>query len=120
MIVLFDWFQLASKKKRMIQLRRYLHQYPELSFEEKQTHDYIVNQLSQLSCDIQTPVGRNGIKATFKGKADGPTIAFRADFDALPVQELNDVPYKSKMMGVCMRVVMMDIQPYYRRCRNHK
>lgn len=102
MIVLFDWFQLASKKeKRMIQLRRYLHQYPELSFEEKQTHDYIVNQLSQLSCDIQTPVGRNGIKATFKGKADGPTIAFRADFDALPVQELNDVPYKSKNDG-CM------------------
>lgn len=85
----------------MIQLRRYLHQYPELSFEEKQTHDYIVNQLSQLSCDIQTPVGRNGIKATFKGKGEGPTIAFRADFDALPVQELNDVPYKSKNDG-CM------------------
>lgn len=85
----------------MVQLRRYLHQYPELSFEEKRTHDFIVNQLSQLSCNIETPVGRNGIKATFKGAEDGPTIAFRADFDALPVQELNDVPYRSKHEG-CM------------------
>ena len=101
-INVFDWFQLASKKeKRMVQLRRYLHQYPELSFEEKRTHDFIVNQLSQLSCNIETPVGRNGIKATFKGAEDGPTIAFRADFDALPVQELNDVPYRSKHEG-CM------------------
>ncbi len=67
-IHVFDWFQLASnKEKRMVQLRRYLHQYPELSFEEKRTHDFIVNQLSQLACTIETPVGRNGIKATFKG-----------------------------------------------------
>lgn len=102
-IHVFDWFQLASnKEKRMVQLRRYLHQYPELSFEEKRTHDFIVNQLSQLACTIETPVGRNGIKATFKGSdSNGPTIALRADFDALPVQELNDVPYRSKNKG-CM------------------
>ncbi|MEZ2113757.1 amidohydrolase, partial [Staphylococcus aureus] len=50
---MLDWFQLANNKEnKTIQLRRYLHQYPELSFEEFQTHDYIVNQLSQLSCDI--------------------------------------------------------------------
>lgn len=47
---MLDWFQLANNKEnKTIQLRRYLHQYPELSFEEFQTHDYIVNQLSQLS-----------------------------------------------------------------------
>ena len=102
-----------AKEKRMVQLRRYLHQYPELSFEEKRTHDFIVNQLSQLSCDIVTPVGRNGIKATFKGSENGPTIAFRADFDALPVQELNDVPYRSKTRAVCMHVVMMVTRQYY-------
>ncbi|PZP88737.1 MAG: hydrolase, partial [Staphylococcus epidermidis] len=83
----------------MIQMRRYMHQYPEPSFEETWTHNYILNQLSHLDCEIVSPVGRNGIKATFKGKENGPTIAFRADFDALPVQELNDVPYKSKNDG---------------------
>lgn len=47
MIRVLDWFQLANNKEnKTIQLRRYLHQYPELSFEEFQTHDYIVNQLS--------------------------------------------------------------------------
>lgn len=111
-IHVFDWFQLASnKEKRMVQLRRYLHQYPELSFEEKRTHDFIVNQLSQLACTIETPVGRNGIKATFKGSdSNGPTIALRADFDALPVQELNDVPIVQKIKGACMLVDMTDIQ----------
>lgn len=111
---MLDWFQLANNKEnKTIQLRRYLHQYPELSFEEFQTHDYIVNQLSQLSCDIETPIGLHGIKATFKGSGDGHTIALRADFDALPVEELNDVPYKSKIQDVCMRVGMMVIQQFY-------
>lgn len=97
---LFDWFQLANEKEnRMVQVRRYLHQYPELSFEEYHTHDFIMNQLSQLSCDIETPVGRNGIVARFKGTGDGPTIALRADFDALPIDELTDVDYKSKNPG---------------------
>lgn len=97
---LFDWFQLAQEKEsKMIQVRRYLHQYPELSFEEYHTHDYIQNQLSQLSCEIRTPVGRNGIVATFKGRGDGPTVALRADFDALPIDELTEVDYKSKNPG---------------------
>lgn len=98
---LFDWFQLAQQKEsRMVQVRRYLHQYPELSFEEYHTHDFILNQLSQLSCEIRTPVGRNGIVATFKGHGDGPTVALRADFDALPIDELTEVDYKSKNPGV--------------------
>jgi amidohydrolase len=98
---LFDWYQLANKKEdKMIQIRRYLHQYPELSFEETHTHDFIVNQLKQWSCDITEPVGRNGIVATFNGTGDGPTIALRADFDALPVEELTTHDFKSKIDGV--------------------
>ncbi|HJF68331.1 M20 family metallopeptidase [Staphylococcus kloosii] len=98
---MFDWYQLANKKEdKMIQIRRYLHQYPELSFEETHTHDFIVNQLKQWSCDITEPVGRNGIVATFNGTGDGPTIALRADFDALPVEELTTHDFKSKIDGV--------------------
>jgi amidohydrolase len=98
---LFDWYQLANKKEdKMIQIRRYLHQYPELSFEETHTHDFIVNQLKQWSCDITEPIGRNGIVATFNGTGDGPTIALRADFDALPVEELTTHDFKSKNDGV--------------------
>lgn len=98
---MFDWYQLANKKEdKMIQIRRYLHQYPELSFEETHTHDFIVNQLKQWSCDITEPVGRNGIVATFNGTGDGPTIALRADFDALPVEELTTHDFKSKNDGV--------------------
>lgn len=97
---MFDWYQLANmKENRMIQIRRYLHQYPELSFEEEHTYDFILNQLSQLSCDIQSPVGRNGIVARFSGKGDGPAIALRADFDALPIDELTNLDFKSKHPG---------------------
>ncbi len=106
---MINWYQLAhDKEKTMIQIRRHLHQYPELSFEESHTHDYIVNQLEQLSCEIRRPVGKNGIVATFKGQGDGPTIALRADFDALPITELNDKPYLTvlRMKDVCMRAVM--------------
>ena len=93
--------QRANRKEdKMIQIRRYLHQYPELSFEETHTHDFIVNQLKQWSCDITEPVGRNGIVATFNGTGDGPTIALRADFDALPVEELTTHDFKSKIDGV--------------------
>ncbi|MDT3958626.1 M20 family metallopeptidase [Staphylococcus kloosii] len=98
---MFDWYQLANKKEdKMIQIRRYLHQYPELSFAETHTHDFIVNQLKQWSCDITEPVGRNGVVATFNGTGDGPTIALRADFDALPIEELTTHDFKSKNDGV--------------------
>src|SRR5699024_1472019 len=92
----------------MIQIRRYLHQYPELSFEEYHTRDYILNQLSQLSCEVRSPVGRNGIVATFSGQGDGPTIALRADFDALPINELTEVVYKSKNPGA-MHACVYDV-----------
>lgn len=101
-INVFDWFQLASKKRREWFSSDDIYINILNSLLKKNVHmTFIVNQLSQLSCNIETPVGRNGIKATFKGAEDGPTIAFRADFDALPVQELNDVPYRSKHEG-CM------------------
>ena len=96
-----DWFELARDyETTMIQTRRYLHQYPELSFEEYHTHEYILSKLHDLSCEVQQPVGRNGIVATFKGHGDGPTIALRADFDALPIEEARESHYQSRNSGV--------------------
>ncbi len=96
-----DWFQLAYEKEQdMIETRRYLHQYPELSFQEKHTHDYIVERLQKLNFQIDAHVGQNGILARILGKEPGPTIALRADFDALPIDDLKDVPYRSKVPGI--------------------
>nr|WP_220468712.1 M20 family metallopeptidase [Staphylococcus coagulans] len=84
----------------MIETRRYLHQYPELSFQEKHTHDYIVERLQKLNFQIDAHVGQNGILARILGEEPSPTIALRADFDALPIDDLKDVPYRSKVPGV--------------------
>ncbi len=84
----------------MVEIRRYLHQYPELSFEEVETPKFIAAFHEKLGHEVRTGVGGRGVVATLKGGKPGPTVALRADFDALPIQEENDVPYKSKVDGV--------------------
>ncbi|ULG71805.1 amidohydrolase [Macrococcus brunensis] len=84
----------------LVEQRRYLHQHPELSFQETETYQYILKHLQKLShFHIRENVGGNGIVAEIKGNGDR-TIAFRADFDALPIQDLKEVPYKSTVPGV--------------------
>ena len=81
--------------------RRYLHQHPELSFKEVETGKYIAQRLSELGVKHVHGVAENGVVALIEGK--NPTskvIALRADFDALPILEANDVPYKSLNEGV--------------------
>lgn len=85
---------------RMTEYRRYLHMHPEVSFEEKETAAYISAELTRLGIPHECGVGgAYGIVARIKGQQDGPCIAFRADFDALPVPELNDLPYASQSPG---------------------
>ncbi|WP_142828674.1 M20 family metallopeptidase [Planococcus soli] len=84
----------------IVDIRRYLHEYPELSFEEVETAKYIALFHEKLGHEVRTNVGGNGVLAYLKGGKPGPTIALRADFDALPIQEQTDVPYKSKNEGV--------------------
>ncbi|SDC63959.1 amidohydrolase [Pelagirhabdus alkalitolerans] len=86
--------------QEMIKIRRHLHMYPELSFQEKETAQFIADYQRELGLDVRTEVGGNGVVATLKGKKPGKTVAIRADFDALPIQEENDVPYKSTVDGV--------------------
>ncbi|GAB3792145.1 M20 metallopeptidase family protein [Virgibacillus kimchii] len=83
-----------------VEIRRYLHQYPEISFHETKTAAYIADFYKELGIPYKTKVGGNGVVATLKGEKPGKTIALRADFDGLPIQDEKDVPYKSKIDGV--------------------
>lgn len=80
--------------------RRHLHQHPELSFQETETAKFIAEKLRSFGLDVRENVGGNGVIGTLKGKNPGKTIAFRADFDALPIDDEKDVPYKSTKPGV--------------------
>ncbi|MGO4886615.1 amidohydrolase [Anaerobacillus sp. MEB173] len=92
---------LEERKEEMITIRRYLHQYPELSFKEANTANYIANFYEGKDVDIARNVGNGyGIVVTIKGENPGKTIALRADFDALAIKEETDVPFKSKNDGV--------------------
>lgn len=81
--------------------RRHIHANPELSFEEVETGKYISARLTAMGIEHQHGVAENGIVALIKGKnPDKKVIALRADIDALPIQEINDVPYKSQKAGI--------------------
>lgn len=92
---------LASREDEMIAIRRHLHENPELSFKEEKTAQYIADFYKGKDVDVQTNVGNGyGIVVTIKGDRPGKTIGLRADFDALPIHEETDVPFKSKNDGV--------------------
>lgn len=92
---------LSSRKDEMIQIRRHLHENPELSFQEEKTAKYIADFYKGKDVEVETNVGNGyGIIVTIKGKEPGKTIGLRADFDALPITEETDVPFKSKNEGV--------------------
>ena len=84
----------------MVKLRRYMHMNPEVSFHEKNTAKFIENYLRELGIkDIKTNIGLNGVVARIKGKDSSKTLAFRADFDALPINDEKDIDYKSKIQN---------------------
>ena len=92
---------LDERKDEMIQIRRFLHEHPELSFKEEKTAQYIADFYKGKDVDVQTNVGNGyGIIVTIVGGKPGKTIGLRADFDALPIVEETPVPFKSKNEGV--------------------
>lgn len=92
---------LADKHKEVVkQIREHLHAKPELSFNETQTARYVVNLLEEWNIPYQKNIGGNGVVAWIRGSVAGKNIALRADMDALPVDEKNDVPYCSVNKGV--------------------
>jgi len=67
--------------------RRYFHKNPELGFNEHRTAQFIADKLKSYGIDVKTGIGKTGVIGDLIGKADGKSIALRADMDALPIQE---------------------------------
>ncbi|QGM29179.1 amidohydrolase [Bacillus sp. N3536] len=84
----------------LVDFRRDLHMHPELSHEEVETPKKIAAYLRELGLEVRTEVGGRGVLGFLKGGKPGKTIALRADFDALPIQDEKEVAYKSKVPGV--------------------
>lgn len=84
----------------MIDLRRDFHQHPELGMEEKRTAEVVANRLERLHLKVSTGIGKTGVVGLLAGKGPGKTVLIRADMDALPIQEENDLPYRSRNKNV--------------------
>ncbi len=90
-----------SLRPQLVAMRRDFHMHPELSNREERTSRVVAERLRALGLeDVKTGVGKYGVTALLKGSKPGPTVAVRADMDALPIQEVNDVPYKSQVPNV--------------------
>lgn len=93
---------IRSIQPQLVEWRRRLHQKPELGFQEKLTAEFVSGKLQEWGIEHQTGIAQTGIVATIKGNKSGSekVLAIRADMDALPIQELNEVPYCSQHDGV--------------------
>ena len=83
----------------IVSIRRRFHQNPELGFEEFQTSKFVADYLETLGLQVTRNVAKTGVVGLLKGANPGKTVAIRADMDALPIEELSDVPYNSQVPG---------------------
>jgi amidohydrolase len=81
-------------------LRRDLHQHPELAFQEVRTAKIVAQELGKIGLEVRTGVGKTGVVGILEGERPGPVILLRFDMDALPIEEATGAPYTSKTPGV--------------------
>ena len=88
-------------REQLVATRRDLHAHPELGFEERRTSALVAERLGKLGYSVQTGVGKTGVVGLRDGASKGKSrcVLIRADMDALPVEEANDVPYRSQHPG---------------------
>lgn len=88
-----------AMRDELIARRRDFHQHPELGFEEVRTSGIVIEELNKLGLEVQTGVGQTGVVGILEGAGDGPTILYRADMDALPIDEQTGADYTSGVVG---------------------
>jgi len=86
----------AKIMPKLVEWRRHIHQYPELSNREVKTAKYVEDHLRKLGLEVRTGIAKTGVVGILKGASPGPVIGLRADMDALPVTERNSLPFASK------------------------
>ncbi|HYE74708.1 MAG TPA: amidohydrolase, partial [Blastocatellia bacterium] len=97
---------------RLVETRRDFHMHPELSNQEVRTSRVIAEKLRALGLEVKTGIARHGVIGLLKGGKSGGVVAIRADMDALPINELNNVPYKSQnkdVMHACGHDIHMTV-----------
>ena len=84
----------------LVRVRRDIHQYPELGFQEFRTSNIVAETLQQLGYEVQRGIAQTGVVGLLEGSQPGPTVMLRFDMDALPIQELTQGGYASKTSGI--------------------
>jgi len=92
--------KLKDATEQVVLDRRYLHAHPELGFQEFETSKFVAERLRALGLDVRTGIAETGVVGTLRGGKPGKVVLLRADMDALPINEENDVEYKSGTRGV--------------------
>jgi amidohydrolase len=92
--------QIQVLQPQVVEWRRQLHQHPELGFKEHLTAEFVSQKLQEWGIEHQTGIAQTGIVATIASGKPGQILAIRADMDALPIQEENEVPYRSQHDGI--------------------
>jgi len=91
--------KIDGMKDWLVEIRRTIHRHPELGFEEVETSKLISEWLQKFGLEVKRGMAKTGVVGLLKGKKPGRTIAIRADMDALPMDEINQVPYASQIKG---------------------
>jgi amidohydrolase len=92
--------EINNLKDELIQLRRDFHKHPELGFKEFRTSKIVADYLEKYGLKVTRGIAETGVMGLLEGKNPGPTLLLRADMDALPIQEENEVPYRSVNNGI--------------------
>src|SRR5690625_4749544 len=91
---------MEANRQEMTEWFEHMHRNPELSMKEQKTARYIADLVKQWGYEVETEVGKHGVVASMTVGDGDKAIGLRADFDALPIQEDNSLPYKSRLDGV--------------------